>query len=30
VLEWEPEVELRDGLRFTIDRSGVERLIGTG
>jgi dTDP-glucose 4,6-dehydratase len=30
VLEWEPEVELHDGLRFTIDRSGVERLIGTG
>jgi dTDP-glucose 4,6-dehydratase len=29
-LEWEPEVELRDGLRFTIDRSGVERLIGIG
>jgi dTDP-glucose 4,6-dehydratase len=29
-LEWEPETELRDGLRFTIDRSGVERLIGTG
>jgi nucleoside-diphosphate-sugar epimerase len=29
-LEWEPEVELRDGLRNTIDRSGVERLIGTG
>ena len=29
VLDWEPEIELRDGLRNTIDRSGVERLIGT-
>ena len=27
-LDWEPIVELRDGLRYTIDRSGAERLIG--
>jgi dTDP-glucose 4,6-dehydratase len=28
VLGWEPKVELRDGLRRTIDQSGVERLVG--
>jgi dTDP-glucose 4,6-dehydratase len=28
LLGWEPEVELRDGLRLTIERSGVERLVG--
>jgi dTDP-glucose 4,6-dehydratase len=28
VLGWQPEVELRDGLRRTIDQSGVERLVG--
>jgi len=28
VLGWEPEVELRDGLRRTIDEAGVEALVG--
>jgi len=28
LLNWEPKVELRDGLRLTIERSGVERLVG--
>src|SRR5207247_718043 len=27
-LSWQPEVELRDGLRRTIELSGVERLVG--
>jgi dTDP-glucose 4,6-dehydratase len=30
VLGWEPEVELREGLRRTIDESGVEALVGAG
>src|SRR3954453_12620533 len=30
VLDWEPEVELREGLKRTIDSTGVERLIGSG
>jgi dTDP-glucose 4,6-dehydratase len=30
LLGWEPQVELRDGLRRTIERSGVERLAGAG
>jgi dTDP-glucose 4,6-dehydratase len=30
VLEWEPEVDLDEGLRRTIDQSGVETLIGLG
>jgi dTDP-glucose 4,6-dehydratase len=30
VLAWEPKVDLRDGLRRTIDQSGVEKLIGAG
>jgi len=30
LLGWEPKVELREGLRMTIERSGVERLVGTG
>jgi dTDP-glucose 4,6-dehydratase len=30
LLGWEPRVELRDGLRMTIDQTGVERLVGTG
>jgi dTDP-glucose 4,6-dehydratase len=30
LLGWSPEVSLRDGLRMTIDRSGVETLIGGG
>ena len=29
LLGWEPEVELRDGLKRTIDEAGVERLIGS-
>jgi dTDP-glucose 4,6-dehydratase len=28
LLDWEPEVELRDGLRRTIESAGVERLVG--
>jgi dTDP-glucose 4,6-dehydratase len=28
LLEWEPQVELREGLRRTIEQSGVERLVG--
>ena len=28
VLSWEPEVELREGLRRTIDEAGVEALVG--
>jgi dTDP-glucose 4,6-dehydratase len=28
LLGWQPEVELRDGLRRTIERAGVERLAG--
>jgi dTDP-glucose 4,6-dehydratase len=28
LLGWEPKVELRDGLRRTIDQAGVERLVG--
>ena len=30
LLAWEPEVNLRDGLRQTIERAGVERLVGAG
>jgi dTDP-glucose 4,6-dehydratase len=30
LLEWEPRVELRDGLRMTLDQSGVEALTGAG
>jgi dTDP-glucose 4,6-dehydratase len=30
LLGWEPRVELSDGLRMTIERSGVERLVGAG
>ncbi len=29
LLGWEPQVELRGGLRRTIERSGVERLVGS-
>jgi dTDP-glucose 4,6-dehydratase len=29
LLGWEPEVELADGLRRTIDEAGVERLVGS-
>jgi dTDP-glucose 4,6-dehydratase len=28
LLGWEPEVELQDGLRRTIDQAGIERLVG--
>jgi dTDP-glucose 4,6-dehydratase len=28
LLGWEPQVELREGLRRTIEQSGVERLVG--
>ncbi|HEX5527554.1 MAG TPA: NAD-dependent epimerase/dehydratase family protein, partial [Solirubrobacterales bacterium] len=28
LLGWEPTIELTDGLRRTIDQSGVERLVG--
>jgi dTDP-glucose 4,6-dehydratase len=28
LLGWQPEVELRDGLRRTIEQSGIERLVG--
>jgi dTDP-glucose 4,6-dehydratase len=28
LLDWEPEVELGDGLRRTIDQAGIERLVG--
>jgi dTDP-glucose 4,6-dehydratase len=28
VLSWQPEVLLADGLKLTIERSGVERLVG--
>ena len=30
VLGWEPVVELREGLAMTVERSGVETLIGAG
>jgi dTDP-glucose 4,6-dehydratase len=29
-LGWVPEIELRDGLRRTIDEAGIERLVGAG
>jgi len=28
LLDWEPQVELADGLRHTIEQAGVERLVG--
>ena len=28
LLDWEPQVDLREGLRKTIEQSGVERLVG--
>jgi dTDP-glucose 4,6-dehydratase len=28
LLGWEPEVDLRDGLRRTIEQAGIERLVG--
>ncbi len=30
LLGWEPEVSLRDGLRLTIERAGVDRLVDAG
>jgi hypothetical protein len=30
LLGWEPEVELREGLQRTIERSGTDALVGTG
>ena len=30
LLGWEPEIELREGLVRTIDRSGTDALVGTG
>ena len=30
ILGWEPEVDLREGLRRTIEQSGVEALVGAG
>jgi dTDP-glucose 4,6-dehydratase len=30
LLGWEPQVELNEGLRRTIDQSGIERLVGAG
>ncbi len=30
LLGWEPEVDLREGLRLTIEQTGVERLVGSG
>jgi hypothetical protein len=30
ILGWEPEVDLRDGLRRTIEESGVDALVGAG
>ena len=29
-LGWEPEIDLREGLRRTIDQAGVEALVGAG
>jgi dTDP-glucose 4,6-dehydratase len=28
LLGWEPTIDLREGLKRTIDQSGVERLVG--
>jgi dTDP-glucose 4,6-dehydratase len=30
LLNWEPSIKLDEGLRRTIDQSGVERLVGAG
>jgi dTDP-glucose 4,6-dehydratase len=30
LLGWEPQVDLRDGLRMTIETAGIERLVGAG
>jgi dTDP-glucose 4,6-dehydratase len=30
LLGWEPKIDLREGLRMTIEQAGVERLVGAG
>ena len=30
ILGWEPEIDLREGLRRTIETSGIEELVGAG
>jgi dTDP-glucose 4,6-dehydratase len=30
LLDWEPEIELREGLRRTVEQAGIETLIGAG
>jgi dTDP-glucose 4,6-dehydratase len=30
ILGWEPEIDLREGLRRTIEQAGVEALVGAG
>jgi dTDP-glucose 4,6-dehydratase len=30
LLGWEPEIELREGLERTIERSGHDALVGSG
>jgi dTDP-glucose 4,6-dehydratase len=30
ILGWEPRVELREGLRRTLEESGIDTLIGAG
>jgi dTDP-glucose 4,6-dehydratase len=30
LLDWQPEVSLRDGLQRTIDQSGLDMLVGAG
>ena len=30
LLGWEPQVDLREGLRMTIEAAGIERLVGAG
>jgi dTDP-glucose 4,6-dehydratase len=30
ILGWEPEIDLREGLKRTIDTSGIEELVGAG
>jgi dTDP-glucose 4,6-dehydratase len=30
ILGWEPKIDLREGLRLTIEQAGVEALVGAG
>jgi dTDP-glucose 4,6-dehydratase len=30
ILGWEPEIDLPEGLRRTIEASGIEELVGAG